>query len=90
MATHLVMAALAGEAISDTEGEDVSHEECDEMATNGMNAGCDAAVSHKECDKKATNVMHAGCDAAVSHKECDLVTKTVRGGNKKNSPRFRM
>ena len=75
MATDLVIAALAGDAISDTDGDDDSHRDCDEMP------GCVAAVSHKVA--AVSHVMHAECGAAVSHKECDLVAKTVSVGNKK-------
>ena len=59
MATDLVIAALAGDAISDTDGDDDSHRDCDEMP------GCVAAVSHKVA--AVSHVMHAECGAAVSH-----------------------
>ena len=78
MSADLMMAALADEAMSDTDGDDGSHKDhtdCDEMP------GCVAAVSHKVA--AVSHVMHAECGAAVSHKECDLVAKTVSVGNKK-------
>ena len=81
MSADLMMAALADEAMSDTDGDDGSHKDhtdCDEMP------GCVAAVSHKVV--AVSQVMHAECGAAVSQEECALVAKTFSVENKKDSP----
>ena len=78
MSADLMMAALADEAMSDTDGDDGSHKDhtdCDEMP------GCVAAVSHKVA--AVSHVMHAECGAAVSQEECALVAKTFSVENKK-------